>query len=286
VFLLRRQNELFVTFGKSKEGEFPEDGATLKRMRTSVEWASRSLSAKEIKIIEYLFEQFDRYVLGIEHLNRREQQILKDNPSILTELTDADWPTFFAEDNGGIGAWPIAGNKSWGAECQAICRFIRGIMRQLGAKSKLEFRTYTADFDDPETPLDLGHATGPRPNRGYALADQEVRRLRTYWKPVKDVHGVPYDIPENNGPWPGWNNFEAYLKVTPDEVGDVRLFGGGVGLLPEKMNPLHVFYAIVEYKSRTRTISLSDGSSVEQYGRRVTRMHRYQSKGDWTGPLP
>ena len=33
------QNEMFVIFGPSKLGEFPEDGATLKRMRTSVDWA-------------------------------------------------------------------------------------------------------------------------------------------------------------------------------------------------------------------------------------------------------
>ena len=36
-------NELFVTLGPSKEGKHPEDGATLKRMRTSVEWASKTI---------------------------------------------------------------------------------------------------------------------------------------------------------------------------------------------------------------------------------------------------
>jgi hypothetical protein len=280
------QNEMFTIFGPSKLGEFPEDGATLKRMRTSVDWAKRALTVKEIDIIEYLFDQFDRYVLGVNQLTSSEQAELKANPDLLAALTDADWPTFFAGNNGGVGAWPIADDKRWGAECQAICRFIRGMMRQIGAKSTLDFRTYTADFSDPETPLNQGQATGPRADLTYALADEEVRALRTYWKPVEDSSGIPLDIPQNQGPWPGWNNFEAYLKVTPDDGSEVRLFGGGVGILRKKMNPLHVFYGIVELKGRTRRIRLPDGSEAEQVGWRVMRLHRYRDEGDWTGPLP
>ncbi len=280
------QNEMFVIFGPSKLGEFSEDGATLKRMRTSVDWAKQALTVQEVDIIEYLFDQFDRYVLGVDQLTATEQAELRANPDLMTALTDADWPTFFAKNNGGVGAWPIADDKSWGAECQAICRFIRGIMRQIGAKSKLDFRTYTADFSDPETPLNQGAPTGPRSDFTYLLADQEVHVLRTYWAPVEDSSGIPLDIPQNNGPWPGWNNFEAYLKVTPDDGGEVRLFGGGVGILEKKTNPLHVFYAIVELKARFRTIRLPDGSEAEQFGWRVIRMHRYRGKGDWTGALP
>ena len=279
------QNEMFVIFGPSKLGEFPEDGATLKRMRTAVDWAKQPLTVKEIDIIEYLFDQFDRYVLGPEHLSAAEQAELKANPDLMEALSDADWPIFRAANNSGVGAWPIADGKRWGAECQAICRFVRAIMRQIGAKSKLDYRTYTADFSDPETPLNQDTPTGPRADFSYALADQKVW-LRTYWEPVTDSSKIPLDIPQNRGPWPGWNNFEAYLKVTPDDGGEMRLFGGGVGILKTKTNPLHVFYAMVELKDRTRTIRLPDGSKVEQYGVRVTRMHRYRDKGDWTGALP
>ena len=179
-------------------------------------------------------------------------------------------------------------DKRWGAECQAICRFVRGIMRQIGAKSKMDFRTYTADFSDPEIPLNERQANRAAVRSRLSLVDDEVQVLRTYWEPVKDSSGIPLDIRQNSGPWPGWNHFEAYLKVTPDDGGEVRLFGGGVGILKKKRNPLHVFYAIVELKARTRTIQ----ASRRQQGRAVrlacgthAPLPR-QGKDNWTGPLP
>jgi hypothetical protein len=261
------ENRIFLIFGPSKEGGYEEDGVTLKRMEAAVKWASEAGSIDEFEIVNHLFNQFDRYVLGIEHLSEDEQEQLRSDPLLLAELTGYEWPRYFNDE---VGAWPLAEFKSWGGECQAICRFIRGVMRQIGSRDKLEFVTYTADFSDPETPLNRGEPTGPKKNREYALADSEVERFKTYWEPLP---GETAEV--------GWNNFEAYLEYMSAKGGPVRLFGGGVGLLEKKRNPLDVFYAIVEYEWKWRKKELPNGTKVDQAGRYVTRLHVYDNTKPW-----
>ena len=270
------ENELFVTFGPSLEGEFDEDGATLKRMRASVDLAGDAGSIDEFKIVEYLFGKLKPYVLSVSHLPIAKQKELADNPATLTALKKENWPTYFESRNGGVGPWPIYDHQAWGAECQAFCRFIRGIMRQIGAKGKYEFRTYTANFDDPETVLYAGRPSGPKsPKYQYALADAPVEVGETYWNPVDPLTRAPI----------GWNNFEAYLKYTPPGGRTVRLFGGGVGLLPPNLNPLHVFPSITEIEFVERKKKNAAGRTVNQTGWKVIRLHEYD-RSSWSGTLP
>jgi hypothetical protein len=272
------KNTIFVTWGPTLDAADPdpnlnrENGATFKRMDTAVEWAEPANSIDEIKVVEYIFTQFDRYVLGLHTLSKAEQDYLLNNRSELDKLKKAGWPTYFKT---GIGAWPMHDHQAWGAECQAICRFCRAIMRQLGARSTLEFRTYTADFADPETVLHRATPSGPTSGRAYALADAKVEIGRTYWDPLP---GEEAEV--------GWNNFEAYLKVTPDGGGKVRLFGGGVGLLESDRNPLHVFYGLAELQRVRRALHPPLRGKTTQSGWKVTDLHVYQDKGGWSGPLP
>lgn len=267
-------NKIYLTWGKAKEGRYIEDGPTLKRMQESVRLAHGAKSIDEFKVIEHIFGLFPGYSLGVEHLDPVRRKRLEDEKDLLKDLTDANWPTFFEESQTEkAGAWPILNHWEYFGECQAICRMIRGVIRQLGGKSKLRFRTYTADFSNPTKVLNAGEPTGPKKDRLYALADRPVEVGKCYSD--NDV---------------GFNNFEAYLKVKSPGMEKSRIFGGGVGLIPEDKHPLACFYAFVEFKWVKRFVRKEkDGPKVWEWQRMITDMYDYRQEGafdDWDGNLP
>ena len=259
-------NDVYVTFGTPMdEGRINEDGVTLRRMRAAVDWVGRSQTNDHLDILGDLFGQFHRYVLGVYSLTPAEQKELDKDTDTKKALGDADWPEYLGR---GWGAWPIVDFEKWGAECQAICRLIRGMLRQLGSPAKVELRYVSADFSDPETPVirqRAGDTTGPDPDKRYALADAPVTVGRTYWPPKA---GEMAEV--------GWNRFEAYLRYSyKHRVDKERWYGGGVARpLAEGTNPLHVFKAVVEYEFVTRKVTVG-GKTKTQWGRKVTGAHNY-----------
>jgi hypothetical protein len=270
------KNKVFMTFGPAKDGEHQEDGPTLKRMSKAVYLTqgtprgNKTQAEYEFEIIKDLFNCFDTYTLGIEYLSAEKQAQLRADNETYDMMKAAKWPTYFNADKG--GAWPMADfDFEWGAECQAICRFIRGVMRQLGAESTLEFRTYCADFGEPEKVLNQGTPTGPKKHRKhknvrYSMVDSaDFRHGETIWHPIDEGEQMKV----------GFNNFEAYLKVTPPDGGRPRLFGGGVGLIDEQSSPLHVFKAIVAYVPVKRKVKNKAGKKVTQFGKKIIDSHIY-----------
>ncbi|MEM1299519.1 MAG: hypothetical protein AAGH68_09580 [Pseudomonadota bacterium] len=267
-------NTIYLTWGKPKEGRYIEDGPTLKRMDASVGLAFGANSIDEFKVITHIFSLFDSYTLGLDHLDDTRRKELEDDKELMKSLTDANWPTYFHEEQTEkTGAWSILEHPRYAAECQAICRMIRGVVRQLGGKSKLGLRTYTADFSNPTVVLNRGEPTGPREDREYALADRPVEVGKCYSE--NDV---------------GFNNFEAYLKVKSPGMERSRLFGGGVGLIPEDKHPLACFYALVEFKWVRRLVRKEkDGPKVWEWQRMITDMYDYKKEDafkGWDGKLP
>ncbi len=253
-------NLSFATIGKPIVEKRREDGVTYWRMASAVEWVSEANSMDELEILEHLFDKFDRYVLGISHLDAEEQRYLDNHPKMKKALEQVDWPTYF---NPNFGAWPAIYYEYFGAECQAICRLNQGIMRQVGSSADIELVYVSADFSSPETPVektDGNQPTGPDPAKGYVMVDSEVQVGKVYWPPKKGEQSPV-----------GWNNFEAYAKYKGPPP---RYFGGGTGLLPEGSNPLHVFWGIAEYAWVSKTIAVH-GRQTTKYGRQITSVHQY-----------
>jgi len=254
-------NISFATIGKPIVEKRREDGVTLRRMYAAVKWVSEANSLEELEILDHLFDKFDRYVLGISLLPEGDQKYLDDHPGLKQDLNKVDWPKYFNAD---FGAWPAIEYEYWGAECQAICRLIQGIMRQVGSPADIELVYVSANFSQPETPVERtsgNRAAGPDPTKRYVMVDAEVKVGNVYWPPKKGEQSPV-----------GWNNFEAYVKYKKGPT--TRYFGGGTGLLPEGTNPLHVFWGIAEYKWVKKTINIGPNKKTIS-GREVTGVYQY-----------
>ena len=285
------KNRRYVTFGTPILFGDRESGVTLRRMDRSVEWVGNASTNDHAYVIKYLFGRFKAYTLvtltsqgtsyslGYSNLTRNQKQKLQDNPALLKRLGDFDWSSYFHSD---VGAWPAADPElvEFGAECQAICRLVIGMLRQLGSPADLALVYATANFSDPDTAIVDGRTgnrpSGPDPSKGYTLVDRDVKKGKKYIRPVLDPSDGAMKIPEGNyrnSDDVGWNNFEAYLRYQYTENGSdkSRWYGGGVG--EHTGNPIHVFWGIAEYESGTEEIW---GQTVEY--RLITRVHEYNTE--------
>jgi hypothetical protein len=269
-------NEIFQTWGVPRTGEYLEDGATLSRLRYSVDAASKANSVDELVVIKSLFKQFERYTLGYQSESQANRDAIDKNENFKQLLSDVGWPSFTPDVQKAIhgekvGAWWLADFMDISGECQAICRYVRAVMRQLGAKSKIEFRNYTADFSDHIRVIDNNKTTGPDPTKMYAMVDGPVEVGKTYTK--ADV---------------GFNHFEAYLKVTPPGGGAPTLFGGGVDPDKQFEHPLRCFHSIVEMEDDIFPVVDENGKETWETGFKIVRKKDYteETVAGWDGHLP
>lgn len=236
----------------------PEDGATRARMRGGTEWVRAMGKGTSVELIGRLFDQFDRYVLGYRYLSDEQKEAVRDTPHLKEYMTQVDWPAFLhsnapnsderLQEQG--GAWPLMVLEDFGGECQAMVRFVRGILVQLGhEEGTIETMYVNASAEHPKAPIIRTYGTGcdgPRDDRGYALVDREVEVGKKY-----DVEGHAV----------GWNNFEAYLQYTyENDEGETMQawYGGGIGLIKQpqreplsdefKKTLLFVFKGLAEFK--------------------------------------
>jgi hypothetical protein len=232
------QNNLYITMDKPKDEGKPEDGVTLKRMKKAVELVSSVKPNKgEIKphsVVKHLMSKFPYYEL-------------ESDPSIPYAynhpryLDDMDMGVYPQRDLG--GAWLMAENISATGECQAICRFVRGVLNQIGCPGTVEIVVIWSDpiVHSGNTVLEdqwgIG-GLGSHPGkivvgrRWYAtLADSLVKEGKFIAKRV------------------GRNNFEACLKFT--HGGKTLYYGGGAGAYKKREDVIHAFYALIWVSERT-----------------------------------
>ncbi len=260
------EHTLYVTVDKPIVEGQTEDGVTWRRMEKAVDLVGKAWKAgrrRPVRIVDYIFNQFEGYTLGYEYLSDRQQRYLRDHPDERRKLDDVDFAAYFNTAKG--GAWPLGDFTEYGGECQAIVRFTRGVIHQVGVPGKAEKVLITADASDPYTAREGSEPTGPRADRGYALVDAKVKFGEKYGR----------DDLNSEGEKVGWNNFEAYLVFSDANTGDEDWFGGGVGKLDESQDPLYVFYGLAEYKMVSRRGVLK---------RKVTKVWVYEGKnGTLTG---
>jgi hypothetical protein len=215
-----------------------------------------------VTIVDKLFANFPGYIIGFEFLSDDKQQELRDDPKLMQELVDAGWHAYLKDAVG--GAWPLDDQVWYGAQCQAIVRFIRGVLHQVGCPGLAELKYVTVDatksFYDTVI-ADSGHAIqGPDKTKQYGLVDRPVEVGKIYKDTDPDVVG--------------FNNYEAYLRFTYPEAGPQKKaywFGGGVGKLADGRDPLSVFSGLAEVEF---IYDRMDGL-VPIYARKVTRFWSY-----------
>lgn len=254
------EHTVYVTYDRPIVQGKTEDGVTWRRMEKAVDLVGEAWKAgrhRPVRIVDYIFSRFEGYTLGFEYLSDRQQRYLRDHPDERRKLEEVDFAAYFNDEKG--GAWPLGDRMDYGGECQAIVRFTRGAIHQVGVPGKAEQVLITADASDPFTAREGSEPTGPKADRGYALVDAKVRFGETYGDKDLNSEGVKV----------GWNNFEAYLVFTDDQSGDEDWFGGGVGHLDASQDPLYVFYGLAEYKLVSRRGVLK---------RKVTRVWVYEGR--------
>ena len=131
-------NETYQVMDRPIEEGYQEDGVTQKRASTAVEWVSESGSLDPHEIVDWLMKKFSFYTL-------------QTDPAVPIEHKH---PGYNKNRTG--GAWPMADFADQSGECQAIVRFVRGIIRQVGCPS--DARTYVVwadpDVDNGKTVLE------------------------------------------------------------------------------------------------------------------------------------
>ncbi len=188
-----------------------EAGITEKRVRRSVTLVGQAKPDDPHAIASYLQNLFPGYTL---------------KPSTDPDLVKFHHPRFFADPNqneveSGAGAWPASDFFQKKAECQAIVRFVRATMLQVGCPGVMAVvvvwadpnhhgKVMQGDWDAGVAGLQDVSKTVNGKTWSAALLDEEVEE--------GDVVD-PEDV--------GFNNFEACLKLTYG--GKTMYYGGGSG---------------------------------------------------------
>lgn len=203
-----------------------EAGITDKHMMTAVDLVGRSGALDPHAIVGWLMGQIPGYTL-------------QPNPAVPAAFSH---PTYF---NTVGGAWPLADWLSYRAECQAICRFVSAVIKQVGCPGTAEVMVVWADpdVDSGNTALEATWASGG------GLARKPTRMINgdPCNATLVDSHveeGAEYQIDNESGAgYVGCNNFEACLRF--EHNGVKKYYGGGAGTYGSAQEVLTAFHALV-----------------------------------------
>lgn len=240
---------VYVTLGRPAEdhrSSWPEDGVTLKRMGTAVSWVEPLETVEPHAIVEGLLSRFPYYTL-------------QPSPKVPKKYGH---PRYFNNEG---GAWAMAEHPEESGECQAIARFVRGVLRQVGAPGELRVRLVWADprVNGGRTPLEADWEEEP----GAGLdATRRIRGRRCIAAlvdgPVEEGKSYPpsHTILRNGRVSPGLNRYEAFVRFSHGR--ETRYYAAGAsgaGPVPHGPAMLRVFWGLI-WVSLTR----GEGFRVEE----------------------
>ena len=212
-------NDCYLTIDKPASEGQPEDGVTKKRAQTAVTFVGETASLDPHTIVDKLMKKFPFYTL-------------KRDPDVPVEHKH---PTYF---NTTGGAWPMADAVDKSGECQAIVRFVRGLLKQVGCPG--EAKTYLV-WADPN--VNGGNTVLEAEYPRTTLHDRSKRVAGVEWlAALADRDPVAVDTvftPDTMG----MNNFEACLRFRHD--GRTKYYGGGAGVYDTHEEVIHAFTALV-----------------------------------------
>lgn len=214
------KHTIYVTLDTPKNEGKQEDGVTLKRMDKAVELVAGARSTDPHKIVAHLMAKFEFYTL-------------ERDPAVPAKYKH---PTYF---NHAGGAWPMADFIPQTGECQAIVRFVRGVIKQVGCPGEA---VTVVVWSDPN--VDGGRkALESEWGKGGGLSGvKKVVDGETWYAALADRNPIrngqtfrPKQI--------GLNNFEACLRF--EHNGVKKYYGGGAGVYDSPQEVLSAFYALV-----------------------------------------
>lgn len=221
------QNTLFMTIGTPADTPGREEGINLKRMAPSVDLVGSASSLDPHQIVDYVFNKYPFYTL------RPDPAV----PSIYLH------PTFF---NSIGGAWPMFDFMANSGECQAIVRFTRATIKQVGCPGTADTVVVWADPD-------INKGLTVKENiweNGGGLNDKRKTVGGKLWfayladKDPQSV-GKEFDVVDVKSPdYIGLNNFEACLRF--EHGGVKRWYAGGTGgaVFDKHDEVIKVFHAL------------------------------------------
>jgi hypothetical protein len=216
------RHTIYLTWGTPRSEGWPEDGVTLKRMRKAVELTNPLGTLDPHGIVRGLMGLFRYYTLTRD-------------PS-----APAGHPRY------SLNAWPMADAIAATGECQAIVRFVRAVVYQVGCAGTVEAVVVWAEPPNGFVPKEAAWGRGGLYffNRTPQVINGEVCTAGLADGPVVEGRVYPPQRPPPAPPDPnaiGWNNFEACLKFTH---GTVKYYGGGAGIYDTPNEVLRAFHAL------------------------------------------
>ncbi|NWA03610.1 hypothetical protein [Pseudomonas gingeri] len=245
------KNHILLTFSTPRlRPSEPDDGVTSYRMKNSIDAIKKIGLSEPHKIVETLMGYFPTYTL-------------EKNAHVPDELGH---PYYTHPE---IGAWALGNYKKYTAECQAICRFVRGILEQVGCPGTVEPIVVWADPLD-KTVKEAEYGTSRSGLRFVTKTvqietevDEEYEVPPTglfgsvFGSPTKKIRKKKIKVPETWSAFlttsaatvgedatdSGLNLYEACLKFTHEGV--VRYYGGGAGVFKTKEKVVAAFHSLI-----------------------------------------
>lgn len=202
-----------------------EGGVTHKRMQRAIALVRGTGASSPHGIVARLMSLFPGYTLI-------------PDPSVPAKY---DHPTYFNTTEG--GAWPMADYIPASGECQAIVRFVRAVIKQVGCPGTAVTVVVWADPDvaNGNVVLEALYPNGGLHNKSKTVGSE------TWYAYLVDRYpevGKVYNIYDASEPlYMGLNNFEACLRF--EQGGVTRYYGGGAGVYANKDEVILAFYALV-----------------------------------------
>jgi len=216
-------NYCLVTIDKPINDGWQEDGATTKRMVQAIDLVSPIGSTDAHTIVAGLMLKIPFYTL------ERDPAV----PSVYNH------PKYFNTEG---EAWPISDYLGSYAECQAIVRWVRAVIKQIGCPGTAEPVAIWADPDVSTGATVLESPLGPSGahtlhGRTKVIGGKTCRAALAALDPV--AVGTLFT------PGSMMNMYEACLKFT--DSGVTKYYGGGAGVYTSKDTVIKAFYALVWY---------------------------------------
>jgi hypothetical protein len=196
----------------------PEAGITVKRMEKAVEIVGKTGTIEPHAIVRSIMSGFPGYRVPGSPLPRGAPP-----PS-----PDVNWPTYLPSATAPVlgGAWNIADDPKALGECQAISRYVRALLKQVGCPG---FVATVLVFADPDTGEAKEAAWDPgRLDQGLASETRTEGATAAYVKLTTIMPARVGDIQ----PSLAMNNFEAcvwfrYPDTTPPPADAVKYYPAG-----------------------------------------------------------
>ena len=208
-----------------------EDGATLKRMKASVSWVGQ-------------LEDQSLHAVAKDLVRRVHGYTLIANKNVPKEYEHPSYRNLKLADNACVGyvggAWPLWEFTAYKAECQAIVRLARAIMRQLGAPADPRMVSIWADplVKEGTTALEADWEAIPEAGLDRVRWVNGVKQMAALVDNAVDKGEI------HTYASAGINRFEACLKLEAE--GKTRYYPGGTtNVLGDPNEVLGVFWGLV-----------------------------------------